>query len=81
MEKLLQAAKRGHGVRDYALLVMMYRHSLRVSEAIGVRKADVNLAQARLWVARLKNSLSVEHAITLARVHRSTRWTFRLAPA
>jgi len=28
-----------------------------------MRRDQVNLAQARLWVARLKNSLSVEHPI------------------
>jgi type 1 fimbriae regulatory protein FimB len=43
--------------------MMMYRHGLRVSEAIALRRDDVNLAQARLWVRRLKNSLSVEHPI------------------
>ena len=36
---------------------------LRVSEAIGLRRDDVNLEQARVWVRRLKNSLSVEHPI------------------
>ena len=42
---------------------MMYRHGLRVSEAIALRRADVNVQQARLWVRRLKNGLSVEHPI------------------
>jgi integrase len=64
IDRLLAAARTGrHGVRDYLLLLMVYRHGLRVSEAIGLRRKDVNLERARLWVERLKGSLSVEHPI------------------
>ena len=64
MEKLLDAAKRSrHGTRDHLLMLMMYRHGLRVSEAVGLKRDSVNLAQARVWVQRLKNSLSVEQPI------------------
>ncbi len=41
----------------------MFRHGFRVSEAIGIRRNEVDLEHSRLWVRRLKHGLDVEHPI------------------
>jgi integrase len=49
IERLLKAAKNGrYGDRDHLLMLMMYRHGLRVSEAIGLHRKDVDLDDRRL---------------------------------
>jgi integrase len=57
VDKLLQAAKKmgRYGQRNYTLLLMMYRHGLRVSEAIALRWSQVDFKEGQLHVRRLKN--------------------------
>jgi len=64
MKRFLDAARHGrHGVRDHALMLMTFRHGLRVSELIDVRMKDLDLETARLYVRRKKGSLSTHQPI------------------
>lgn len=75
IDKLLAATRAcRHGVRDYLLILMMFRHGLRVSEAVTLRRNHVDLAQSRLWVSRLKRGLSVEHPIEGDELRAIRRW-------
>src|SRR5450759_1660072 len=65
VEKVLQAAGRlgRHGPRDRTLLLLAYRHGLRVSELVALRWDQVDLKAGLLHVARLKNGLASTHPI------------------
>lgn len=59
MKRFLEAARHTrHGVRDYLMMLMTYRHGLRVSELIDLRLKDLDLESSRLYVRRKKGSLS-----------------------
>lgn len=64
IKHFLEAARHGrHGVRDYLLMLMTYRHGLRVSELIDIRLKDLDLETGRLYVRRKKGSLSTHQPI------------------
>lgn len=56
VEKLINAAKSvgRNQVRDSVLILMMFRHGLRVSEVINLKWADIDWATAHIHVSRLK---------------------------
>ncbi|MBI2840541.1 MAG: tyrosine-type recombinase/integrase [Acidobacteria bacterium] len=78
VEKLLFATKgQRHEHRDYALLMLMFRHGLRVSEACGLMLDQVDLESGRLHVHRLKNGLSTTHPLRQQEAKAIRRWLAR----
>ena len=64
VEKLMDATKGSrHAARDRCLLLLMFRHGLRVSEACGLRLSQVDTESRVLHVARLKQGLSTTHPL------------------
>jgi integrase len=57
VDKLIKAASRvgRYGHRDATLILIAYRHGLRVSELVALRWDQVDLEQGLLHVSRLKN--------------------------
>jgi type 1 fimbriae regulatory protein FimB len=63
MDRLLKAVKKNrYSTRDCALLLLMARHGLRVSEAITLRRDQIDFAASNLAVRRLKNG-SQDHLL------------------
>jgi type 1 fimbriae regulatory protein FimB len=60
--------------RDYCLLLLMFRHGLRTSEACQLRLSDIDLNQKILHVRRLKNGKSTTHPLYNGEVKAVKDW-------
>ena len=64
IEKLIAATKGSrNAARDRCLLLLMFRHGLRVSEACGLVLSQVDVESRVLHVTRLKDGLSTTHPL------------------
>ena len=63
--RLIKAAKETgrHGHRDATLVLVAYRHGLRVSELVALRWDQVDLDQGLLHVTRLKGGTASTHPL------------------
>ena len=65
IDSLIAAARRlgRHGHRDATMILLAFRHGLRVSELVGLRSDQLNLRQGLLHVRRRKNGLPSTHPL------------------
>lgn len=65
VERLMGAAKNTgrHGHRDATLILITYRHALRVSELVSLRWDQIDLGKGLLHVNRLKNGVASIHPL------------------
>ncbi len=65
VELLVNAARKTgrHGHRDATLILIAYRHGLRVSELVSLRREQIDLKQGLIHVNRVKNGSPSSHPI------------------
>lgn len=65
VDRLMKAARSvgRHGFRDATLILLAYRHGLRVSELIALKWTQFDLKQGHLAVVRAKNGTNSTHPL------------------
>jgi len=65
VDKLINAARQvgRHGYRDATMILMAYRHGLRVLELVSLRWNQVDLQEGQLHVNRRKNGINSTHPL------------------
>ncbi len=65
VQALMDAARKTgrHGHRDATLILIAYRHGLRVSELVSLRWDQIDLSQGLLHIARVKNGTPSTHPV------------------
>jgi type 1 fimbriae regulatory protein FimB len=75
VERLIEAAKGSRNeARDRCLLLLMFRHGLRVSEACGLKLDQVDSESRVLHVARLKRGLSTTQPLRADELRAISAW-------
>ena len=83
---VLRAAK-ANGPRQWAMILVAYKHGMRASEVCNLRVDDLDLKNGSIVIERLKGSLRTTQAITehrgepLLNEHRALREWLRERPA
>jgi type 1 fimbriae regulatory protein FimE len=82
VEKLMEPAGHlgRHGHRDATLILLAYRHGLRVSELVALRWDQVDLKLGHLHVARLKNGVTSTHPIRGPELRRQVQRDYPPSP-
>ncbi|MCU0536926.1 MAG: tyrosine-type recombinase/integrase [Hydrococcus sp. Prado102] len=65
VEAMIKAAHRvgRHPLRDSTLILLAYRHGLRVSELVSLRWEQVDFSCGTIYINRLKNGVSSTHPL------------------
>lgn len=81
VERLIKAASKAgrHGHRDATMILVAYRHGLRVSELTALRRDQVDLDRATVHVKRLKRGTDSAHPLS-GRETRELRRVIRESP-
>jgi len=75
VERLIEAAKGSRNeARDRCLLLLIFRHGLRVSEACRMKLDQVDTESRVLHVARLKGGLSTTHPLRSDELRTISAW-------
>ncbi|MEJ3966576.1 tyrosine-type DNA invertase [Citrobacter braakii] len=65
----------GNGTRDYCLILLGFRHGLRISELLSLRYQDMDLEAGRISIRRLKNGFSTIHPLAQDELVAIRNWT------
>ncbi len=75
LERLLAATKGSrNAARDRCLLLLTFRHGLRVSEACGLKRSQVDVANRVVHVSRLKGGLSTTQPLRPEEIRAIRAW-------
>lgn len=66
VQAMMQAARHGPtGERDYCLILLAFRHGMRISELLDLHYRDLDLVEGRINIRRLKNGFSTVHPLMI----------------
>lgn len=65
IDKLMAAAKSigRHGIRDSTMILISYRHGLRISELVTLKWSQIDLEQGYVHILRRKNGIDATHPL------------------
>ena len=76
VQAMMQAARQdATGERDYCLILLAFRHGMRISELLDLHYHDLDLREGRVNVRRLKNGFSTIHPLRFDEREAIERWS------